>query len=413
MFMSNSKPYFEVIDNLHSLKTNKYKDITIVLRFAYKYSCKLKAILEVLSELYQNACNKYKTKSDMAKAKDLLYGISFKCSKLTCGDLLVFSIKYSFTNPKFLNDVDIENYIDFIDETLHHPYISENLFSEAKEVTIDYLKRKLDKPSSYADNEFNKIVTLDDATYDIQLNDYIHEIEDLTINDINDFLLELFNTSIEIYLVGDFDEKLFNYLKGIKSKQDFSISAHLLNLKRKDDVVVKKEIGQSTLIVSYISPFSTKSEDYFAYLLGCHLLGGSASSLLFSEVREKQSLCYAINIRIDKYFGLLKIITNIDSKNKDKVIASIKEQVNRIVNKDYDPELLDKVKSTIYNDYSLFEDDASLYISLDYECIMDNRTTDLDAKRELIRRVSIDDISNTFKKLNEYLVFMLEGIKNG
>ncbi|RIN76690.1 M16 family metallopeptidase, partial [Mammaliicoccus sciuri] len=76
------------------------------------------------------------------------------------------------------------------------------------------------------------------------------------------------------------------------------------------------KIDQAKLNMGYRFPITFHSKEYYSFLVLNMLLGGDASSILFSEVREKQSLAYSIHSQIDARNGFLYIVGGI---SKDKV----------------------------------------------------------------------------------------------
>ena len=398
--------------NLNYIKTNKYKDITISIKCAYKYNRKLKASLVMLSNLMQDTSEKYPTKESMAKVKDMLYGLSYDCITSNVANLLTYTINYNFTNPRFFNDVSEKDYIDFIEETINHPYFNEKEFLECKRNIIDGLNRKLDKPSAYATSAFYKEVAKEDKDFDIYTDLTKEDIEILTLKDIKETFKELLNSRVDVYLVGDYTDELFNYLKKYKSKKELYGDVAPLKLSSNKEIDEPKEVGQSALIVSYSTPYTRKSNDYYAFNLGNILFGGIPSSLLFSEVREKDNLCYLIYSRAFRYDGLVYVSTLIDSKNKDKALEDIRKQFKRIVDKDYDCSLLDTAKKMLISNSLTIDDDLDYLITYHYDGHLCNTYITIDDYSKEIEKVTVEDVSRVFADYREYLTYFLEGIRH-
>lgn len=396
-------------DNLALIKTNKYKDINVSIRCAYNFNPKLNASLLVLSIMLQEQCEKYPTKEAMAKAKDMLYGLSFDANLSNVGTLICLNLNYNFTNPVFLKNVNKKDYITFIDETLKHPLLNDNTFLEVKRLTSDALKRKLDKPKDYAVNEFYKEIAKDDMRFSSYPDVEISEIDNLTLKDIIDAYNNLFNSRIDIYLIGDYDEELKEYLSTYKSKEDLKTIVEPLTLSNFKEIDVKKEVGQSTLIVSYKHNIVRTSEDYYAYFLGNVLFGGIPSSLLFGEVREKDNLCYVISSRPLKYEGLLYVTTLIDSKNKDQALDDIRKQFKRLIDKDYDPALLETARLMLITNSLSIDDDLDYLMNFYYNSKLTGMVESVNDFIDKLNTVTMDDISRVFSSFKEYIVYFLEG----
>ena len=399
-------------DNLNLIKTNKYKDINIVVRLAFKYERKLKASLMLLSSLMQEECEKYPSKVKMNQAKDMLYGLYFGCYVNNVSDVIYYSINYNFANPKFLKDVKESDYIAFIDETLNRPLFTESLFIEERRNLIDSLKRKLDKPNVLATNLFYKEVIKDDPRFASYDDDVIDELEKLTLADVKEAYTKLFTSRVDIYLVGDYSCELESYLTKYKSNNDIHCDVSPLNLTPKNEITFQKQVSQSSLIVSYIAPYTKNSKDFYAFNLGTVLFGGTPVSLLFSEVREKSSLCYSIFARSMKYEGLVWVSTNIDGKTKKQTLDAVRKQFKRIVEKDYDPAILEMSKSMFINNSLTIDDDLDYLIDYHYAGIISDTYVTIDDYAKEIEKVTVDDVARVYQNFEEYLVYFLEGIKN-
>ena len=399
-------------DNLTLIKTNKYKDITISIKCAFEYDKKLKASLTVLSLMLQDLCEKYPSKKDMAKAKDMLYGLGFDCVTSNTGDLLTLSFTYNFTNPRFFDDVNERNYIDYIEETIKRPLLTDKLLEECKRIVIDSIKRKQDKPSYYATVRFGEIVAKDDKRFDVNSNLKEDDINNLTLNDVLDAYNNLFESRVDIFLIGDYTDELVDYLSSYKSKKDLHCLVKPLDLGDSKEIIEKKDVGQSSLIVSYKTPYVRTSKEYYAFNMGNILFGGIPSSLLFSEVREKDNLCYVIYSKGLRYEGLVYVSTLIDSKNKDKALEEIRKQFKRIVDKDYDPNLLEVAKKMLISNSLSIDDDLDYLISYYYESSLSDTFISIEDYSKMVSNISVDDVSNVFSNYKEYLVYFLEGTLN-
>ena len=96
------------------IKTRKYKDINLYLRFSIPYSKTNHASLLLLSKMFAESSIAYPNKTLMSKQRDMLYGINVSCSCKSRANIISFNIQYGFINPKFLSDINIDDYISCI-----------------------------------------------------------------------------------------------------------------------------------------------------------------------------------------------------------------------------------------------------------------------------------------------------------
>ena len=397
-------------DNVSLIETSKFKNITLSFRYGLKYSPKLKASLLVLSNMLFETSVNYDTKVKMATRKDLLYGFNAQSMVNCYGNVLVFNASFDFVNPRFLKDVTVDDYIAFIDELLLNPLLDNEKLNESKKNTSAALKRRLDNPSSLASDNFYEEISKDDSKFNIYCNGNLIEIiENIELKDIEEAYRLLSDSRLDIYLIGDIDEKLLSYLNKFKSNNNISMNDSSAVYNPKEEITFKKKVSQSTLIYSYSTPFNRSHEDYIAFNLGNIVFGGIPTSLLFSNVREKHSLCYSIAAISLKNDGIVMVKTLIDRNNKEKAVKDIEEQFNCMINGDYDESVLISAKQMLMNNLMSIDDDIDYLLDHLYINDLRNCHESLDEYIDKMLKVTKEDISRVFRQYVPYLTYFLEG----
>lgn len=408
--MMNNNEFIKVIN------TRKYKNINLYLRFSIEYKPLLKEKIALLCKMIGDVSNKYPTKLEMTKVKDMLYGISLSSSYKARANILSLSLHYSFINPKFV-DVTIDEYNEFIKETLYNSIINESTLDEAKRTVKSSILRKIDKPSAKASERFIEIVAKDNPEFAIYSENekFVKNIDKIKLDDLKETYRTIINKAqLNIYLCGDIDDsdisKLTTY--SFKNRNLVSLKAKKIKCKEKKIIIDKKDISQTYLSMVYTTPFNKSHKDYFSWFIGNALLGVVPTSLLFSQIREKMSLCYAITSYDYKNEGLIRIITSIDAKNKDRTIKEIENQVNRLITCDYDSSLLDTAKALICNTLIGTYDDLDALVDYYYESYISGFNYSIEQYCENISKVTVKDVANVYKKYNHYFNYVLLGTKN-
>ncbi len=91
------------------------------------------------------------------------------------------------------------------------------------------------------------------------------------------------------------------------------------------------------------------SEDYPALLVCNALFGGSASSKLFVNVREKMSLCYYASSAIDKIKGLMVVSSGVEFSQFDRAQEAILTQLDAVKRGDFTRDELVAAARTVAN----------------------------------------------------------------
>ena len=399
--------------NISVIKTNKFKNITINMRFALEFSVKRKAVLYLLSAMMFQSTKNYPDKVSFSKMIDMLYGFNAYAYVNNYSNILVYNVFFDFINNHFLKDLNELDYLLFIDEILHNPLFTLEKLAEAKNNLKSNIKRKLDNPQNLANDNFYGEISKDDKRFEIYQNSKVlTELDNITLSDIKEVYQELFNSRIDIYLIGDKLEQYIDYFKTYKSKKTLLLKEESNILKAREDIIFEKQVSQSTLLYTFTTPFNRSSKDYLAFNLGNIVFGGIPTSLLFSEVREKHSLCYSIVCISLKSEGLVLVKTMIDQSNAQKAIEDIENQFNRMISMDYEDDILISAKQVLSNNLLSIDDDV--------DCLLDHLyINDIRGKEESIEeyikkmnKVTKEDIAKVFSMYQKYMIYFLKGVKN-
>ena len=83
----------------------------------------------------------------------------------------------------------------------------------------------------------------------------------------------------------------------------------------------------------------------------CSILGGTATSKLFCNVREKQSLCYYCAARYDKYKGIVVIDSGVEGENVEKLEKGIMKEIEDMKNGVISDFEIESTKMAVINAY--------------------------------------------------------------
>jgi predicted Zn-dependent peptidase len=153
----------------------------------------------------------------------------------------------------------------------------------------------------------------------------------------------------------EFAEKNFRNIKGNIPKIKFS-------LKNGTKIEKRKGIDQANLVFAYHVPLSTNPKSYAAEVLGT-LMAGGMSSRLFTEIREKRNLAYAIkgDSNITQFFAYNLIYVGTIKKNVELVKKIILEEFKKVTDKLTEKEL-NQVKEQLIGNYHISMEDSQMQL---------------------------------------------------
>lgn len=157
-------------------------------------------------------------------------------------------------------------------------------------------------------------------------------------------------------------EKTFGKISGSKERRDNLFACYKPPKKPKNRIAFqKKETEQVQLAFGFYGyPYGHKDR-YAAGLLAL-ILGGSMSSRLFTQIRERRGLCYAIRASHESLedTGVLTIWAGLDKTRLGEAVQAIYEELNKLVQEGVSNDELRRAKDHMRGGLSLaFEDTAS------------------------------------------------------
>lgn len=102
------------------------------------------------------------------------------------------------------------------------------------------------------------------------------------------------------------------------------------------EVTEEMEINQSKLVLGYRSGMKSKNDNFYAQQMMVDIFGGGTYSRLFTNVRERLSLCYYCSARLYREKGIVVIQSGIEKENKQKVLDEIEKQLGVIKRGEFD-----------------------------------------------------------------------------
>ena len=137
------------------------------------------------------------------------------------------------------------------------------------------------------------------------------------------------------------------------------------------------------------------------------MIGGSANSILFDTVREKNSYAYYVNALVKSYDNIMMIYSGIEKGNEKAVVKLIKNSLNDVSRGKFDVEKLESSKKTLISAIESSLDNPVSIINNYYAKVLVD-SLDVNEKIENIKKVSKDDIITVSKKISMYTLFLLE-----
>lgn len=174
-------------------------------------------------------------------------------------------------------------------------------------------------------------------------------------------------------------------------------------------VTEEMDIRQSRLCIGYRTGMILSDGDFYRFALFNELLGGSASSKLFLEVRERRGLCYDCASSPEAQKGVLYISCGISADAAEETEDAITAQIDAIRQGDVTDDEFAAAKKSLISGYREIEDSAAA-IAVWYE----NRraagiATSPDETAEQVRSCTLQEVSACAQGLTADTLYFLRG----
>ena len=363
------------------------------------------------------------TQEEINKKMEDMYGASFDCGLDKTGDNQILKFYMETVNNEFLpQDAEnmIKSSIEKIFEIIFNPYLENGVFKkeyveQEKENIKQIIDGKIDSKARYA---------LDICIEEMYKNEpfglykfgYVEDLKDINEKNLYEYYLELIKTcKIDIYISGIVDENIHNIIKqneNIEKLQERKPDFKEFELTKKENEEAKEiqesmEITQGKLIIGLDVNILDKDARYKIMIYNS-LLGGSANSKLFQNVREKASLAYTASSSYYRFKNNIFINCGIDIPNYQKALEIIKKQIEDMKNGDFTDEEIENAKNGIIASIKTIDDEQDTEITYYFGQELSGTKTSLEEYIENIQKINKADVLEVAKQISINTIYFLK-----
>lgn len=386
---------------MNYISSNKFSDVSVAIRTQLPLERSTITAYNILVYMLKTKTELFKTKQALISNLNEAYGMKLACGLSSYGADLILTTRIQYIRSDWIEEEDyIHKVKEITDQVLFHSVLDEASFEEAKYLYRNKLTRILDDPDGLA--IYTCLTTLNtNHEISIPIQGSLDDLDQLTLQDIQNVYSAYLKADKHIFVCGCLDEEMKTYLEKMDSSSKLNSTRSLLPILDYQEEIIEKNISQSSIALVYATSTDILSEDYYKMFVMNSLLGQSPTSLLFEEVREKHSLCYSISSYLIQFDGALIITLGTNKENIEKAIDLINQQIQRIIDLDFDSELLNTAKKDCIDSLIVAQDYPFSQIDQRFMDVLLSRDTDKDKKIKNIQKVSLEDVSAAAKKLKK------------
>ncbi len=382
------------------IETQKFSDTYVSCKTLMPFNKQSITALNVLVYMMKSKTEDLNSKQKFASCLNRTYGTKVFFGLTTYGDLVNVDVRFRFIRPDWIENKEYTMQLVYImDQVLFHTILDEDNFKEAVYLLENRLLAIEDDPASISCLKAFEM-TNPKHSISIPVQGNLEDLKKCTIKDVMDVYALYMDLAKHFYVCGVLNDTLFDYLNGLDFHSSLLNQRTMLIVDEASYKVWKKEIAQTCISQVYTTSVDIESDDYYPLCVMNSILGQSQKSLLFDEIREKNSLCYSIYSSLIRFDGALLIHTGTQKENVDKVNVLIEKQINRLKNMDYDDEYLEVSKKGFKDSIVQGLDQASSLISQAFLDDLLHRNLTSKDRIDRIMSVTKEDIARVASQLN-------------
>jgi predicted Zn-dependent peptidase len=307
-----------------------------------------------------------------------------------------------------LESSNLEKALDLYADIILRPQLADEQFESARQLVIDDIKALDDDPKQMV------LIKVRELFYPKPLGTStfgdIEQLKNLTAEKTRQLVKKYFNLSQTIFAIAG----KFNFSKIAEKLEKLFESG---SIKKQTKPRIKAVDRKYTHIhndgaqvhIGLMTPTVTcEDENYYNARLAISILSGGMSARLFTEVREKRGLCYAIGARyhnLKEYAGIMCYAGTTPEKAQETIEIIIRE-FNRL-SEGVTIDELDRAKAGLKSALILqSESTASRAGSLDSDYFLLGRIRSLDEIKQKIDATSVDSVTDFLRQhpFKEYII---------
>lgn len=409
---------------LHVMDTDKFKTNLIAIFLTTKLDRNDVTKNALISAILRRGSKNMHSQEEISKELEEMYGASFDCGLDKTGDNQVLKFYIETINDNYLpkqGENILKKATEKLIEIVFNPYTENNGFKQEyveqeKNNIKQRIEGKIDNKARYAiDRCIEEMYK--DKPFGLYKFGYVEDLEKIDKNDLYNYYKELINScKIDIFISGNSNEEVQNIIKendNIKKLQPRKPKYQTpqneeKELKEKENIITESmEVTQGKLILG-LDVNINKEELKYNALIYNSILGGSANSKMFQNVREKAHLAYVASSSYLRHKNNIFINCGIEIANYEKALELIRKQLEDMKNGDFTNEDIENAKKGIIATIKTIDDEQDTQITYYFGQELTNTRVSVEEYIRKIQQVQKRDVIDIANKVSINTIYFLK-----
>lgn len=395
----------------------KIKTSVLKIKFITELSEKDAPLNSMAAMLIGSSSSKIKTYSEMSDRMNALYGSSVYTDTSKSGDCQFISFTADCIDNRFaLESEDIlGELLDIAHDCIFSPNVTEDGFDKTefelkRRELIESIQAEINNKRGYALLKSQKHIFKGEPCSFPQYGT-VENAQKITPSEVYEAFEKLIRTAvIEIYFISaqEYPSVKERFRKAFSETERNPQTPKLRTVSPLKPEVCHAsdtvEMKQSKVIMA----FKTESENKNACAVVSRMFGGTTFSRLFTNVREKMSLCYYCSAGYIHSKGTMLVDSGVEKENAQKLADEVVNQLNALKNGDFtDEELLD-TKLYMINAVKSVNDSPNQIINWYFSSYCSGEMISPEEYTRQIMLVTREEVTEAAKSFSPDTVYVME-----
>lgn len=332
------------------IKNDRFNTTHISFNFYLPLKSETVANFALLPFILTSCSAKYPDFSRLNYKLAKLYGARLDASTEKYGDFQLLRMTISVINDRYALDDEslVTSAAELLLKLVFEPSVENESFFEAdvereKRKAIEHIKGELSEKRIYAKNRLLEEMYRGE-NYGIAKCGTVEQVENITGASLfkawQDMLKSAF---VRIHVVGTaVPEGLFEAISSRfeplcrENVTDCKVSAPTTQREEPNFITERMEIAQGKMVLGFSSELFGNDDSTLPLLVMNDIFGGGPYSRLFTNVREKLSLCYYCSASSARTKGLITVESGVEAENAETAASEILNQLEIIRKGEFD-----------------------------------------------------------------------------
>ena len=400
--------------------TDHFKTGYMSVEFVLPLTAENATGMSLLAGVLSRGCKAYPQMDLISRYLARYYGASFSIAASKAGEMEILNFSFTHLDNEYAIDGEdiCEAMISLFQEMVFHPLVENNMFKheyvEQEKVNLaNKITGVFNDKRIYALEKCKALMCTDEAFGISEMGDH-ETLKTFDAAKLYQFFHKMIaEAHVVITYVGKKRERFLSPLGVEFEHRSTPMPQTVVDgaVEKVNEIVDPMELNQSKLTMGFRLG-NTALKNGAACRLFHVLYGGSASSKLFMNVRERLSLCYYCSASLDRFKNVMFVSSGIEAEKYEEARREIEAQLAAVASGDFTNEELENARVYLIDSLRGFQDNQSAIAAHVVSGTLRGNLKTPEEEIEEISAVTRDDIIAVACEITLDTVYFLKGVHN-